>query len=122
MQPRIKYADMSLSGSNLINADSVLASINNILSTRVGERLHNRKFGSRLEDFLFEPFSFTVSKLIMAEISYAISTWEPRATIEPSSSVTPDYDNRAYNVNLIISIKGLQGVHTINNIYKQKER
>jgi len=122
MHQRVKYADMALTGPNLKNAEAVLASIENILSTRVGERVHNRKFGCRLEDYLFEPFSFTVGKLILAEITYAISTWEPRATIEPESTVEPDYDNRTYRVKLAISIKGLQGVHMITRNYKQKEK
>jgi len=122
MNSKIKYSDMSLSGPNIKEYDSVLASINNILSTRVGERLNNRKFGCRLEDYLFEPFSFTVSKLILSEVVYAISTWEKRVTILPDSNVIPDYDNRSYKLILLLDIKSLDGVYTLSKTFNSKTR
>lgn len=104
---RVKYSDISKTGNNLKDIDSVLESIDNILSTRIGERPFLREFGSRIEDLLFHPMTFSTSRLILSELIASISKWDKRVTILPSTTVTMDPDNRRYNILLNIQIKGL---------------
>lgn len=115
-----KYSDISLSGKNLSDIDSVMASIDNILKTRIGERPFNRDFGSRLEDYLFEPYTFSVSRLILSEIISSINKWEKRAEITAGTNVTMNPNSRIYEVVLNVKIKGFEGVIQINRTLEPK--
>lgn len=115
-----KYSDLSLSGKNLTDIESVIASIDNILKTRIGERPFNRDFGSRLEDYLFEPYTFSVSRLILSEIISSINKWEKRAEISAGTNVFMDPDSRIYKVILNIKIKGFEEVVQINKTLEPK--
>lgn len=103
------YADMSKTGSNLVDKDSVLESVRNILNTLKGERLFNRGFGTNLEKYLFSPLNFTNSQLILVDVTSAITKYDPRVIIV-SQQVELDYDNRCYRINLGFRIKGLDTV------------
>lgn len=115
-----KYSDISLSGKNLSDIDSVVASIDNILKTRIGERPFNRDFGSRLEDYLFEPYTFSVSRLILSEIISSINKWEKRAEITAGTNVIMNPDSRIYEVVLNVKIKGFEEVIQINRTLEPK--
>ena len=103
---KIKYSDLSLKGKSLQNIDSVVQAIDNIIHTRVGERLFNRDFGSRIEDYLFEPFTFAVSRMIYSELISSINRWEKRVEILSETEVNLNPDTRSYEITLFIKIKG----------------
>lgn len=103
---RIKFSDISKTGPNLTNVDSVVNAIENIINTRIGERIFNRQFGSRIEDYLHEPFSFAMGRLILSELMSSILKWEKRVTISPSTDVNANPDTRKYEVTLYIEIEG----------------
>lgn len=103
-----KYADLSKTGTNLTDVDAVLDAISNIIHTRVGEVPHKREFGSNIENYLFHPYSFIVSKLILSDLKYSITRWEPRAEVLGLSTVSLDPDHRVYGLYLLIKVKGFE--------------
>lgn len=56
-------------------------SINVILSTRVGTRIGNRKFGSRIHLQLFEQNDYIVADLLKIYVFEALGEWEPRIRV-----------------------------------------
>ena len=82
-------------------------SIENILSTRIGERVFRREFGSRLTDLLFEPITPTTAVFIQMEIFGRISaSGEDRLIIE-QVRVVAQPDLNAYNVDVFYRLKNL---------------
>lgn len=112
-----KYADISKVGDNLVDIDAIIDSIDNIIKTRVGERPFNRDFGSKIEDYLFKPLSFSIGRLILSELIACISRWEKRVEVIALSNVTLRPDTRSYEVILQLTIKGLnQNVELRRNL------
>lgn len=56
-------------------------SIRDILTTRVGERVMRRAYGSRLPELVDAPLNRFVVFAIMREAALAIGRWEPRLKI-----------------------------------------
>jgi phage baseplate assembly protein W len=110
---RVKYSDIGLTGNPSVNVEAVLQGIRTILHTRIGERMFNRRFGSRLEDYLFEPYTFVTSRLILGEILSSITRNDTRVqVITKDTKVIMNPDKRQYEVVIAIKIKGLEGIHT----------
>jgi phage baseplate assembly protein W len=61
---------------------SVRQTIEAILRTRVGEQLMRPRFGGSLEDFVHEPNTLTTRRRIHDAIVAALTTWEPRITLD----------------------------------------
>jgi len=115
MKQRIKYSDLALKGKNVINIDAVMNGIRTILHTRIGERMFDRQFGSRIEDYLFEPYTFVTTRLILSEILSSITRNDTRIEIvAKDTKVTMNPDKRQYEVVIAIKIKGLEGVYYYN--------
>ena len=98
------YSDLSLTGSNLVDNDAISASIHNILSTKKGERMFDRRFGSNLEEFLFDPYSFSTSRFIFADIRESLGA-EPRIELLEASTVDLDPGSRTYKITLQLKVK-----------------
>lgn len=103
-----KYSDLSKTGENLTNLNSVVDSVLNIINTRIGTIPFKRDFGSRIEDYLFYPYLESTTKLILSEMISSITKWEKRVTINPDSTVelSRDPDTRVYEVYLYVEIEG----------------
>ena len=104
------YSDISRrQGKTLeLNEDAVFQAINNILSTRKGERLFLPEFGSNIKDLLFEPIDEETAFLIKSEILRAIEEWDLRVDIEyAKSEVIPYPDENKYEIKIVFSIIGL---------------
>jgi len=81
-----------------------------LLLTEPGERLFMSDYGAGLESLLFEVMDETTANQIYARVMGSIERWEPRVILmENRCSVTPDYDNHSYTVNLVFMIAGLSG-------------
>lgn len=89
--------------------ESVYQSIGNILMTPKGTRLFNPEFGSDVEALLFEPMDeLTAIKLYDTAI-FSIEKWDTRVKIDyGSSTITPDYPNRCYDVVLFFNVVGIE--------------
>lgn len=116
-----KFADISKTGRNLANVDAIIDSVRNILFTRVGEVPFNREFGSFLENYLFDEFSFSTSRSILAEVTNSISRWEPRVSVAPETEVVMDQDKREYRLFLALKIEGFTDEIFIEETLKPKE-
>jgi phage baseplate assembly protein W len=103
-----KNLDIAKTGNNLVDVDAIMDSIWNIISILVGEVPFNRSLGSRVEYYLFQPLSFSNSKIILSEIVSTISRHETRVNLLPDTNVVADYDNRKYEIVLNYEIIGLE--------------
>jgi len=61
---------------------SVRQTVEAILRTRVGEQLMRPRFGGSLEDFVHEPNTLTTRRRIHDAIVAALTTWDPRVTLD----------------------------------------
>jgi phage baseplate assembly protein W len=61
---------------------SVRQTIEAILRTRLGEQLMRPRFGGSIEDFVHEPNTLTTRRRIHDAIVAALTTWEPRITLD----------------------------------------
>jgi len=117
-----KYSDISLIGENLINHDAVMQGVYNIIHTRVGERLFNRNFGSAIEDFLFEPFTFLTTRMILSELLGSITRNDYRVEVVTNQTdVKMNVDTRRYEITLAIKVKGLDEVLYYNENLSPKD-
>lgn len=87
------------------NADAVGESIENILMTRVGERVMRPDFGSFLQRFLFEPLHEDTAYKIAVEVSRALQQ-EDRFVAE-QIEVAVDRSLQGYRIRIGGVIKGL---------------
>lgn len=94
--------------SILYNIESIYQSILNILSTPVGTRLFNRKFGCDFTSINFDLLDSVTVELARYIILNAIQDFEPRVTIT-SGSIYPDSENHVLNVYLVFQVLGFTG-------------
>jgi phage baseplate assembly protein W len=66
----------------LSDADDIKSSLEILLSTRVGERLMQPKFGCALDELSFEPLTTTMKTYIQDLVETAILYFEPRIDID----------------------------------------
>jgi len=64
------------------NVEDINQSLNILLSTTLGERVMQPKYGCNLEEFLFESLSSSTIGYIKERVSNAILYYEPRITAE----------------------------------------
>lgn len=103
------------------NEQSVIASIRNLLSTNLYERLFQPQVGSTLNQLLFEPMTLPMTAtLIENEVVRMINNYEPRATIS-QITVTGLPDSNQFNVSLYVFI-GNQTAPTAINLILQRTR
>lgn len=95
-----KYNDISKYYTNNKDVNVLLDCIYNVLFTDKGERLFNRGFGSNISKYLFEPASFSVSRLLLSDAIACINRWVPDVTVLPESDVLINIDNRTYELRL----------------------
>lgn len=60
---------------------SVEESIDIILSTRIGERVYNYKFGCRVHELMFEPNNVRTQALAARFVKEALDNFEPRIIV-----------------------------------------
>lgn len=90
----------------IYDANSVLNSIKNILTTSPGEKLLNPLFGVDLRDYLFETVSETRAFFLGTDLYNGLSEQEPRVSIDRVDVVAVS-DEQLYEIDLNISIPSL---------------
>lgn len=83
------------------DAQAILQSVRNILSTVPNERVRN-PIGSSLIQYLFEPMSDDTADDIKDEIRRILGRWEPRIRAL-RLRIIPDYNNNTYHVTMKIN-------------------
>lgn len=79
----------AITGGALGAIDHLRQSIRDILTTRVGERVMRRAYGSRLPDLVDAPLNDETMVDLYAETVIALTTWEPRVTVEEVRASVP---------------------------------
>ena len=91
----------------LTEVEAIYQSLNNIFSTKLGERLFKPEFGSELENHLFDFVDDTTQLSIFSTLVGAIERWEPRVTLDyGSTEILPDPNNNKFDVTVVFSIDG----------------
>lgn len=70
-----------------------------ILRTSLGERLHRPKFGSRLSELAFAPMNTQTLLMIRLHVQDALEKWEPRIKLD---AVRADPDPTRGRVDIVI--------------------
>ena len=81
----------------------VTESIQQILGTRIGERVMRRDFGSRVQELVFEPNDEILVARLRGIIFEAIERWEPR--IEVLEVNVEELDTDAGRLDVFISFR-----------------
>lgn len=106
----------------IVNKDSVFQSINNLITTHIGERLNLVTYGVRLPDYLFEQIDSRTSEELRFALINAVKTWEPRVEVNKAlTTVTPYPDDNAYRLHLVFDLVGFnQSSIIIAGLYKKQ--
>ncbi len=92
----------------LHDVEAVYQSINNILTTNIGERLMNPEFGSNLQNLLMEPIDKLTTSQIYVSVVHAIKRWDQRIIlIQAKSHVKAISEEDRYEIVLVFRIKGV---------------
>ena len=76
---------------------AIAQAIQNLLFTRIGERVFQPNLGSRLLNLLFEPLDNATAALISLEIRQVLERYEPRIGVN-SVDAYPDSDENGFQV------------------------
>ena len=102
------YTDISLNFSKhpitgdinkLSDAESIKASVRNLINTNFGERPFHPEIGSDIRATLFEPVSPIVANLLSRHVQDVINNFEPRAELSNVICVG-DIDQNRYDVTI----------------------
>jgi phage baseplate assembly protein W len=75
--------DIEMSTVNLVSdEEDIKQSLNILLSTSLGERVMQPKYGCNLTDYLFEPLNSSVIGYIKDLVEHAILFYEPRVLVD----------------------------------------
>jgi len=119
------YSDLHLDFTNPIDndvkADYDMSAIKNsvvtLFNTLPGQNLLNPEYGLNLLQYLFEPASSTIARIIGAKIVKDVSLYEPRIRVQ-NVNVQVNPDEQMYTITLSISVpslnKNVQVVGTLN--------
>ena len=87
------------------DASAIKQAIVSLLLTNKGERLMNPKYGSDIRSYLFEPLDYGTAARVRQDISYCVTNFEPRISIQ-DLNVFPDYNDNGFAVEMTYEIKG----------------
>jgi phage baseplate assembly protein W len=93
----------------IINIDSVMGSIDNILRTNKGERLMLPQFGSSLRGVVFENMNSDALQFMSDKIQRDLEAWDDRIKIT-EITVYKDPDNNQVSVGIQFQIRGYEKV------------
>jgi len=96
----------AVSGTVVLVSDEedIRESLNILLSTSLGERVMQPRYGCNLEDYLFEPLNSTTVGFIKNLVSNAILFYEPRIVAE-EITVTGDDSAALFEGRFSIEVK-----------------
>ena len=81
--------------STFYTKDQVKANLRSLMSTKIGERVMQPEFGTRLWEYLFEPINSDLkTKKIFNEVKRCISLWIPYVTVTKIQFPINEKENR----------------------------
>jgi len=90
-------------------------SLQNLFSTKPGERFLYPEYGLSLEEFLFSPITELNANILGSKIYNSINKWENRISVQ-NVDVFTDADNNRYFINIIINAPTLNLNTTIESV------
>jgi len=93
------------------NIDSVITSMDNIMTTYHGERVMLPQFASRMRDLLFEPINEDMMGFLATEVKNVIESWDNRVKVI-AVSTSADPDKGYVQMDIEFAVKGFQGAFT----------
>ena len=84
---------------------AIAQAVQNLIFTRIGERVFQPNLGSRLLNLLFEPLDNATAALISLEIRQVLERYEPRISVL-NVLTYPDSDENGFQVELSYIIVG----------------
>jgi phage baseplate assembly protein W len=100
---------------------AIAQAIQNLLFTRIGERVFQPNLGSRLLNLLFEPLDNATAALISLEIRQVLERYEPRIGVN-SVIAYPDSEENGFQVELSYSIVGRQDTPVAVEFFLERTR
>jgi phage baseplate assembly protein W len=95
--------------------EAITQSIRDILDIAKGEVLFLPELGASSEDYLFEDISEVGALLMTQNLINEINIWDDRIILDQQNTyIVPDYDNNAYNANIVYQIKGFSEEFSFN--------
>ena len=88
-----------------VNANAIIASIKNLVTTKMYERPFHPELSCQVNDLLFEPLIGGVAAAMKRSILYVINNYEPRADVQ-LIDVQETPDNNSIQVTILFSIVG----------------
>lgn len=98
----------------IVNKESVLNAVKNVLNTRLNSRLLDPGLQMNFDSYLFDEISEVKAYLIVYELQNKIYYLEPRIFLE-GMKIIVDYDNDAYQMVLSIAIPSLNESLTLRS-------
>ena len=100
------------------NEDSIVKSLETCFLTPKYSRIFRRKFGSTLDNLLFQPMSDITASAVGFELKQVAENWESRIS-NIYINVIPDYTNQVYYVEMTYTIPKL-GDKMVNYTFNLK--
>lgn len=104
-------------GSQLGRRSHIAQSVQDILTTTIGSRIHRRDYGSYLYDLMASAMNDAGRLRLMAALVDAIDRWEPRVAItnaqvqvDKEGRTTLDYDYREVQPSGELSAQAVSGL------------
>ena len=88
------------------NETAIARSVKNLVLSSQGEKFFNSSFGTRVSKLLFENIDEMTASIIKDEITYVLSTYEPRIEVM-DVNVKPNYDENEFATTIQYKIVGI---------------
>ena len=88
------------------NETAIARSVKNLVLSSQGEKFFNSSFGTRVSKLLFENIDEMTASIIKDEITYVLSTYEPRIEVM-DVTVKPNYDENEFATTIQYKIVGI---------------
>jgi phage baseplate assembly protein W len=88
------------------NETAIARSVKNLVLSSQGEKFFNSSFGTGVSKLLFENIDEMTASIIKDEITYVLSTYEPRIQIM-EVTVSPNYDENEFATTIQYKIVGI---------------
>jgi uncharacterized protein len=92
------------------NVNDINQSLNILLSTTLGERVMQPKYGCNMTEYIFEPLSSTMIGYLKERVSNSILFYEPRIiaeNIDVTGEDSPDLFEGRFTISIEYSIPGV---------------
>lgn len=99
----------------IINGQSVLNALRNILTTNQGDRLLDPGICVDLRSFLFEPLTLSKAHFIAVTLKTTIPQYEPRVSVE-NVHVGVNFEDSSYLINMSVGIPTLGATLSFSTI------